>query len=132
MRELCFISLSILYLTISYLIYIYIYKVSLDESFALGGGHSCRGLGGLVLDHISTHQLRNGVQIAALIPRLGPEGGSSAAGRPIPAVLTANELFDRLTADSGLTSVCPALACRIPTFHRSVYLVDGHFFISWV
>lgn len=45
-----------------------IYKVSLDDSFTLNSGHSCRGLKGLVLDHISTHQLRNCVQIAALIP----------------------------------------------------------------
>lgn len=61
----------------------YIYKMSLDDSFTLSSEHSCRGLWGLVLDHISTHQLRNGVQIAALIPRLGPAGGSSALKQPI-------------------------------------------------
>lgn len=31
-------------------------------------GTAAGGLGGLVLAHISTHQLRNGVEIAALIP----------------------------------------------------------------
>lgn len=49
------------------------------------GGHSCRGLwvGGLVLDHISAHQLRNSVQIAALIPGPGLAGGSSMPQQPI-------------------------------------------------
>lgn len=50
---------------------------------SLSGEHSCRGLKGLVLDHISTHQLRNSIQIAALIPVLGPAGGSSALKQPI-------------------------------------------------
>lgn len=60
-----------------------IYKVSLDDSFTLSGGHSCRGLRGLGVDQISSHQLRNGVQIAALIPKPGPVGGSSALKQPI-------------------------------------------------
>lgn len=59
--------------------------MSLDVSFVLNSGHSCGGLEGLALAHISSHQLRNGVEIAALIPgrvrREDPphSGGQSAA-----------------------------------------------------
>lgn len=90
--------------SISNYIILDIYKVSLDDSFTLSGGHSCRGLGGLVLDQISTHQLRNGVQIAALIPRLGPAGGSSALKQPIRMHLQQmRSLIDlQLTAASPL------------------------------
>lgn len=78
--------------------------MSLDDSFTLSSGHSCRGLEGLVLYHISTHQLRNSVQIAALIPRLGPAGGSSALKQPITVLLQQmSSLIDlQLTAASPL------------------------------
>lgn len=57
--------------------------MSLDVSLVLNSGHSCRGLEGLALAHVSTHQLRNGVEIAALIPGRG----SSALRRPIGGFL---------------------------------------------
>lgn len=116
--------------SISNYIILDIYKVSLHDSFTLSGGHSCRGLWGLVLDQISTHQLRNDVQIAALIPRLGPAGGSSAPKWPISIHLK-QMLFERLTADSGLTSVCPAYARYIPTLQHSVYLVNATSFLKY-
>lgn len=67
-------------------------------------GHSCKGLRGLVLDHISTHQLRNGVQIAGLIPQLGPAGGSSVLKQPIsiPLQQTSSLIDLQLTAASPL------------------------------
>lgn len=91
-----------------------IYKVSLDDSFTLCGGHSCRGLRGLVLDHISTHQLRNGVQIAALIPRLGPAGGSSALRHPISIN------FQQMSSliDLQLTAVSPLCVQRSLSTYR--------------
>lgn len=97
--------------------------MSLDDSFVLNSGHSCRGLGGLVLAHISTHQLRNGVEIAALIPgwvrREDPprSGGQSAASRE-------RQGFDGPAADSGLASVFPVFTGHIPTLQHAVYLVD--------
>ncbi|CAB1459150.1 unnamed protein product [Pleuronectes platessa] len=36
-----------------------------------------------------------------------------------------NKLFDGLSADSGLTSVCPADTQHMPTLQHSVYLVGG-------
>lgn len=38
-----------------------------------------------------------------------------------------NKLFDRLTSDNVLTSVCSAAAEYMPTFQHTVYLVDSHF-----
>lgn len=94
--------------------------MSLDDSFTLNSGHSCRGLRGLALDHISPHQLRNGVQIAALIPGLVRREelcAHAANQRPRPA----NELFDRLTTDSSLTSVCPAFSVHSDTSALSIF-----------
>ena len=104
-----------------------IYKVSLDDSFTLSGEHSCRGLGGLVLDHISTHQLRNSVQIATLIPLLSPSGGSPALDRPITTHLQQTSSL----IDSQLTAASPLCAqhslSNMPTLRHAVYLVGGHF-----
>ncbi len=107
-EDLC--SLYILYSTIIF----DIYKVSLDDSFTLSCGHSCRGLRGLVLDHISTHQLRNGVQIAVLIPQLGPAGGSSALNQPIGILLqqTSSLIDSQLTAASPLCVQHSLSTCR--------------------
>lgn len=96
--------------------------MSLDDS-VLSSGHSCRGLGGLVLARISTHQLRNSVEIAALIPswvrREDPphSGGQSSAS-------SMKQGFDGPAADTGLASVFPVFTRRIPTLQRAVYLVD--------
>lgn len=81
-----------------------VYKVSLDDSFTLSSGHSCREVAGLVRDRISTHQLSNRVQIAALIPRLGPAGGPWALGQPMGIVCQqTSSLMDlELTAASPL------------------------------
>lgn len=80
------------------------------------GGHSCRGLWvrGLVPCHISAHQLRNGVQIAALIPRLSLAGGSSAPSQPIS--IAGHRLME---------SEVTAAACRqqLATLQQTVYLV---------
>lgn len=97
--------------------------MSLDDSFEPNSGHSCRGHGGLVLAHISTHQLRNGVEIAALIPswvrREDPphSGGQSSASK-------AQQGFDGPAADSGLASGLSGFTRHIPTLQRAVYLVD--------
>lgn len=111
--------------------------MSLDVSFVLNSGHSCRGLKGLALAHISTHQLRNGVEIAALIPgwvrREDPphSGGQSAASWE-------ERGFDGPAADSGLPSVVPVFTRHIPTLQRAVYLVDfitcawGHWMLHGV
>lgn len=80
------------------------------------GEHSCWGPGleGLVLYHISAHQLRNGVQIAALIPRLSLAGRSSAASRPIS--IAGHRLME---------SEVTAAACgrQLTTLRHTVYLV---------
>lgn len=109
----------------SYLIYI---KCLWMTSSHFSGGHSCRGLWvrGLVLDHISAHQLRNGVQIAALIPGLGPAGGPSTPEQPI-AVTSPTKRSSLIDSgvDSGPTAACAALYRYIPTLQHSVYLVGG-------
>jgi len=83
-----------------------IYKASLDDSFVLSGEHSCRGLGGLVVDRISTHQLRSCVQIAALIPLLGPAGGHSELKQPIAVLLQQTSAL----IDLQMTAVSPLCA----------------------
>lgn len=94
-------------------IYVYIRCVCLTPSHFCGE-HSCWGLWveGLVPYRISAHQLRNGVQIAALIPRLSLAGRSSAPSQPIS---NAGPSFDGLGGDSSRVS--------LTTLQHTVYLV---------
>lgn len=108
----------------SYLIYI---NMSLDDSFTLSSGHSCRGLEGI---SSRSHFYPSAEELCpnSCFNPSAWSGGTilcaQAANQHRPPT---NKLFDRLTADSGITSVCPAFTQYIPALRHYVYLVDGHF-----
>lgn len=70
-----------------------IFKMSLDDSFVLNSGHSCRGTWGISFGSYFHPSAEERCWNSSFNPQLGPAGGSSTLRRPIVSLQSETGLW---------------------------------------